>query len=471
MSQGTLYDKVWDAHAVRELPNGQTQLFVGLHMIHEVTSPQAFGMLEERGLDIAFPDRTFGTTDHIVPTDDRSRPLEDEQAETMLSALEKNVQKHDVEFFGLDSGRQGIVHIVGPELGLTQPGMTVVCGDSHTSTHGALGAIGMGIGTSQIRDVFATGCIAANKQDVRRIEVTGTLDEGVYAKDLILQIIRRLGVEGGIGHVYEYGGEAVRDLDIEGRLALCNMSIEGGARAGYVNPDEKTFDYLRGREYAPSDDDWEDAVGYWRSIRTDDDAEYDDMVEIDGDAIQPMVTWGVNPGQVIGIDETVPEPEETRDPEAARTAQEHMDVSPGDSMKGVNVDVAFLGSCTNGRLSDLRRAAEVLEGREVDGSVRALAVPGSQTVRKKAEDKGLDEVFREAGFEWREPGCSMCIAMNGDSIEDGELCVSSSNRNYVGRQGAEGGKTVLASPATLAASTVRGEIADPREFSIGGEEE
>jgi 3-isopropylmalate/(R)-2-methylmalate dehydratase large subunit len=465
MSERTLYDKVWDAHAVQTLPNGQTQLFVGLHMIHEVTSPQAFGMLEERGYEVAFPDRTFATTDHIVPTDDRSRPFEDEQAETMLSALEKNVQEHGVEFFGLDSGRQGIVHIVGPELGLTQPGMTVVCGDSHTSTHGALGAVGMGIGTSQIRDVFATGCIAADKQDVRRIEVSGTLGDGVYAKDLILTIIRELGVEGGIGYVYEYAGDAVHDLDIEGRLALCNMSIEGGARAGYVNPDDKTIDYLRGREYAPSGDDWDEAIEYWRSIASDEDAEYDDVVEIDGSAIQPMVTWGVNPGQVIGIDETVPEPEETNDAQAARKAQEHMDVSPGDSMKGVNVDVAFLGSCTNGRLTDLREAARVLEeaGREVDDTVRALAVPGSQTVRKKAEEEGLDEIFRDAGVQWREPGCSMCIAMNGDRIEDGELCVSSSNRNYVGRQGAEGGKTVLASPATLAASIVEGEITDPRE--------
>ena len=463
MSERTLYDKVWDAHTVQELPNGQTQLFVGLHMIHEVTSPQAFGMLEERGYDVAFPDRTYATTDHIVPTEDRSRPFDDEQAETMLSALEGNVEEHDVEFFGLESGRQGIVHIVGPELGLTQPGMTVVCGDSHTSTHGALGAVGMGIGTSQIRDVFATGCIAADKQDVRRIEVDGTLGEGVYAKDLVLTIIRELGVEGGIGYVYEYGGSAVKDLDIEGRLALCNMSIEGGARAGYVNPDEKTVEYLRGREYAPEGDDWDEAVEYWRSIASDDDAVYDDVVEIDGDGIEPMVTWGTNPGQVVGIGEEIPEPDETNDARAAREAQDHMDVSPGDTMEGVDVDVVFLGSCTNGRLSDLREAARVLEGMEVHDDVRALAVPGSQTVRSKAEDEGLDKVFQEAGFEWREPGCSMCIAMNGDSIEDGELCVSSSNRNYVGRQGSENGKTVLSSPATLAASAVRGEVADPRE--------
>ncbi len=467
MSKNTLYDKVWEKHKVRELPNGETQLFIGLHLIHEVTSPQAFGMIDERDMDVAYPELTYATTDHIVPTTDRSRPLRDQQAETMLSELEKNTEKYDIQFFGLDSGKQGIVHVVGPELGLTQPGMTIVCGDSHTSTHGALGAIGMGIGTSQIRDVFATQCIAAEKQDVRRIEVTGSLGEGVYAKDLILEIIRKLGVEGGIGYVYEYGGEAIQELDMEARLSICNMSIEGGARAGYINPDETTYEYLKGREYAPSGDEWSEAKRYWESIKSDPDAEYDDEIIIDGDAVEPMVTWGINPGQVIGINEEIPDPREMErgEMESAKKAFRHMDVEPGESMKGTPVDVVFLGSCTNGRLADLRQAADVLrKGYQVDEDVRALAVPGSQTVQRKAEEEGIADTFRDAGFEWREPGCSMCIAMNDDSIDDGELCVSSSNRNYIGRQGSKKGKTVLSSPATLAASAVEGEITDVREM-------
>jgi len=467
MSSGTLYDAVWDRHKVADLPDGRDQLFVGLHLLHEVTSPQAFGMLRERDLDVAFPDRTVATTDHIVPTTKRGRerPLADDQAETMLTALEDNVAEAGVEFFGLDDDRQGITHVVAPELGLTQPGMTIVCGDSHTSTHGALGAVGMGIGTSQIRDVLATGCIAAEKQSVRRIEVTGSLADGVVAKDLVLALIRELGVDGGVGYVYEYGGPAVRELDVEGRLAVCNMSIEGGARAGYVQPDETTYEYLRGRPYVPEGEAFEERREYWESIRSGPDAEYDDVVEIDADDVEPTVTWGTNPAQSVGISESVPHPEdlppEKRD--AAREAQAHTGATPGEPVAGTPVDVAFLGTCTNGRASDFRQAAAILDGNEVADGVRALAVPGSGSVRGELEADGVDELFRAAGFEWREAGCSMCIAMNGDELRGDEHCVSASNRNYVGRQGSADARTTLASPATVAASAVRGEIADPRE--------
>ena len=467
MSNGTLYDKVWDRHTVTTLPNGQDQLFIGLHLIHELTSPQAFGMLRERDIDVAFPDRTFATTDHIVPTtpEGRERPLKDDQAENMLSALEQNTEEAGITFYGLDTGKQGITHVVAPELGLSQPGMTVVCGDSHTATHGAFGSIGIGIGTTQIRDVLATGCIAADKQKVRRVEVTGELGDGVYAKDVILKIIQDLGVGGGVGHVYEYGGEAIKSLGMEGRLAVCNMSIEGGARAGYINPDETTYEYLKGREFAPEGDAWDEHIEYWESIRSDEDAEYDDVVEVDADGIAPMVSWGINPGQVIEVTDPVPTPEEVpqQDREAAQKAYDHMDVEPGESMQGYDVDVAFLGTCTNGRVSDFREAAKVLEGRSVDDDVWALAVPGSETVRAECEKAGIDEVFREAGFEWRQAGCSMCLAMNDDKLGAGEVCASSSNRNFIGRQGDKAGKTVLMSPAMVAAAAVEGEVVDVRE--------
>jgi len=466
MSTGTLYDTVWDLHTVRTLPTGQTQLFVGLHLIHEVTSPQAFGMLRERDLQVAFPDRTYATADHIIPTAELARPFGDRQAETMMQALETNTQSHDITFFDPDSGAQGIVHVVGPEQGLTQPGMTIVCGDSHTSTHGAFGAIGFGIGTSQIRDVLATQCIAMNKQQVRRIEVTGALGEGVYAKDIILKIIAQLGVEGGIGYVYEYGGPAIEALEMDGRMSICNMSIEGGARAGYVNPDATTFDYLKGRKYAPSGAAWNRALDYWRSIRSDADATYDDVVTIDGSAIEPMVTWGITPGQGIGISEHVPAPD-TLPPSkqaVARQALDHMDLEPGQSMQGVPIDVAFLGSCTNARISDLREAARLLqqtEGTVADG-VRALVVPGSQGVKQQAEDEGLDAIFRRAGFEWRGAGCSMCLGMNEDQLQGRELCASSSNRNFIGRQGSKDGRTVLMSPAMVVAAAIHGAITDVR---------
>jgi len=469
MSERTLYDKVWERHRVTELPNGQDQLFVGLHLIHEVTSPQAFAMLEQRDLAVAYPERTYATTDHIAPTEaeKRDRPLPDGEAEEMLSALERNVAENDITFFGLDSGKQGITHVVAPELGLSQPGMTVACGDSHTSTHGAFGAIGVGVGTSQIRDILATGCIAAEKQRVRRIAVEGTLGAGVSAKDIILKIIKELGVGGGVGHVYEYGGSAIRDLSMEGRLAVCNMSIEGGARAGYINPDETTYEYLRGREYVPEGEAFERRREYWASIRSDEDAEYDDVVTIDINDMDPMVTWGINPGQVVELSEPVPHPgafEARSDREAAERALDHMGLDPGESMLGYDVDVAFLGTCTNGRVSDFEVAAEILEGRTVDADVRALAVPGSETVRRRCEARGLDETFIEAGFQWRRAGCSMCLAMNDDSLKGEEACASSSNRNFVGRQGSKEGRTLLMSPAMVAAAAVTGEVTDPRRF-------
>lgn len=467
MGAGTLYDKVWDRHKVTELPTGQDQLFVGLHLVHEVTSPQAFGMLKERGREVAFPKRTHATVDHIVPTGNRDRPYADEAAENMMAELEENVRGSGIEFSDPDSGNQGIVHVIGPEQGLTQPGMTIVCGDSHTSTHGAFGALAFGIGTSQIRDVLATGCVAMEKQKVRKIEVTGELGEGVTAKDVILTIIRKLGTDGGVGYVYEYAGEAIENLGMEGRMSICNMSIEGGARAGYVNPDETTYEWLKGTDaFADDPEKFEELKPYWESIASDDDAEYDDVVTIDGSEIEPVVTWGTTPGQGIGITEAIPHPDDLPADKAdtARRAQEHMRVEPGDTMEGYEIDVAFLGSCTNARLKDLREAATFVKGREVDDDVRAMVVPGSQRVQKAAEAEGLDEVFTDAGFDWRDPGCSMCLGMNDDQLQGDEASASSSNRNFVGRQGSKDGRTVLMSPIMVAAAAVTGEVTDVREL-------
>ena len=467
MSEGTLYDKVWDRHAVTTLPNGQTQLFVGLHLVHEVTSPQAFSMLAERGLDVAYPELTHATVDHIVPTADQSRPFADDEAETMMTVLEENVAESSIAFDDPTSGRQGIVHVIGPEQGLTQPGMTIACGDSHTGTHGAFGNLAFGIGTSQIRDVLATQTVAMNERKVRRIEVTGELGEHVTAKDVILAIIAELGTEGGVGYVYEYGGEVVENLDMEGRMSICNMSVEGGARAGYVNPDETTYEWLRETDAFRTDPaKFERLKPYWESIRSDPDAEYDDVVEIDGSAIEPRVTWGTTPGQGIGISETIPDLStfDEDDQETARRALDHMRVEPGDTMAGYPIDVAFLGSCTNARLGDLRAAAEIVDGREVHPDVRALVVPGSQQVKAAAEAEGLDDVFTGAGFDWRGAGCSMCLGMNEDQLQGDEACASSSNRNFIGRQGSKEGRTVLMSPKMVAAAAIAGEVTDVREL-------
>ncbi|MBV0901251.1 3-isopropylmalate dehydratase large subunit [Haloarcula salina] len=467
MSRGTLYDKVWDRHKVTTLPNGQDQLFVGLHLIHEVTSPQAFGMLQERGLEVARPDLTHATVDHIVPTANQDRPYADDAAERMMAELEENVRDAGIQFSDPTTGDQGIVHVIGPEQGITQPGKTIVCGDSHTSTHGAFGALAFGIGTSQIRDVLATQTIAMEKQKVRKIEVTGELDEGVEAKDIILEIIRRLGTEGGVGYVYEYAGETIENLDMEGRMSICNMSIEGGARAGYVNPDETTYEWLEGTDYFQEHPEkFEDLKPYWESIRSDDDAEYDDVVEIDASELDPVVTWGTTPGQGIGIDDPIPAPEDLPEDkqDTARRAQEHMRVEPGQSMEGYDIDVAFLGSCTNARMPDLRRAARIVKGRQVADDVRAFVVPGSQRVQRAAEEEGLKDIFEEAGFEWRNAGCSMCLGMNEDQLEGDEACASSSNRNFVGRQGSKDGRTVLMNPRMVAAAAITGEVADVRDL-------
>ena len=461
----TLYDKIWESHTVDVLPTGQTQLFIGLHLIHEITTAPAFDMLREKGLEVAFPERTFATLDHIVPTDVRTRPFLDEQAEELTQALEKNVSQFGVEFFGLESDRQGIVHVIGPQLGLTQPGMTLACGDSHTSTHGAFGALAFGIGTSQVRDVLATQTLAMDRLKVRRINVNGRLSEGVYAKDVILSIIRRLGVAGGKGYAYEYGGSAVEKLNMEERMTICNMSIEGGALVGYVNPDTTTFEFLKGRPFVPKGEDYDRAVAYWKSIASDPDARYDDVVEIGGSNIEPTVTWGINPGQAVGISERLPHPNELPDPEGAKRAYEHMGWQPGTPILGTSIDVAFIGSCTNSRLSDLRAAAKIVRSRKVHAGVRALVVPGSTEVKRLAEREGLHQVFIDAGFEWRAAGCSMCLGMNPDKLKGREICASSSNRNFIGRQGSPGGRTILMSPPMVAAAALNGKIVDVRQYT------
>ncbi len=464
MAGRTLYDKIWESHSVGTLPTGQTQLFIGLHLIHEITTAPAFDMLRENGMDVAFPERTFATVDHIVPTDLRKRPFLDREAEELTQALERNVKQFGVEFFGLDSMNQGIVHVIGPQLGLTQPGMTLACGDSHTSTHGAFGTLAFGIGTSQVRDVLATQTLAMDKLKVRRINVNGELGAGVYPKDVILYIIRRLGVAGGKGFAYEYGGTVIDHMSMEERMTVCNMSIEGGALVGYVNPDQTTFDYLKGRPYAPKGGAFDRAVKYWKSVASDAGAKYDDVVDFDGKDIEPTVTWGINPGQSVGISEKLPKPEEYHDPDGARKAYEHMGWQPGAPILGTPINVAFIGSCTNGRLADLRAAAKIAKGKKVNPSVRALVVPGSTEVKKLAEQEGLDRIFTEAGFQWREAGCSMCLAMNPDRLSGREICASSSNRNFIGRQGSPQGRTLLMSPAMVAAAAINGKVVDVREY-------
>jgi 3-isopropylmalate/(R)-2-methylmalate dehydratase large subunit len=422
-------------------------------------------MMREQGLKIALPERTFATADHIVPTDMRSRPVLDEQAEAMMGALEKNTREFGIEFYGLESERQGIVHVIGPQLGLTQPGMTLACGDSHTSTHGAFGTLAFGVGTTQVRDVLATQTLAMDSLKVRRVTVNGRLGAGVYPKDVILSIIRKLGVGGGKGYAYEYGGAVIHDMNMEGRMTVCNMSIEGGALVGYVNPDAVTFEFLKGRPFAPKGQAFERAVAYWKSIASDPDARYDDVVEMDGAVIEPTVTWGINPGQAVGVSEKLPAPEDLGDREGARKAYEHMGWTPGSPVLGTPIDVAFIGSCTNSRLSDLRAAAQIAKGRKVHPQVRALVVPGSREVKKLAEAEGLDRIFSEAGFQWRDAGCSMCLAMNPDQLTGREICASSSNRNFIGRQGSPGGRTILMSPAMVAAAALSGKIVDVRDLS------
>jgi 3-isopropylmalate/(R)-2-methylmalate dehydratase large subunit len=451
----TLFRKIWDAHTVRTLPSGQTQLFVGLHLVHEVTSPQAFDMLRQHGWRVARPDRTFATVDHIVPTRVRQRPFLDLMAEEMTSALERNCRESGITLWSAADAQQGIVHVIGPELGLTQPGMTIACGDSHTSTHGALGALAFGIGTSQVRDVLASHCLALDPLKVRRIDVNGPLARGVYAKDVILTIIRRLGVQGGVGYAYEYGGSTIDAMSVDERMTVCNMSIEGGARAGYVNPDETTFAFLQGRRFAPTGEAFDRAVRWWRTIASDPHATYDDRVAFDASAIEPTVTWGLNPGQSVGVHEPI-------DAAPEDEALAFMGFKRGARVHGTPIDVAFIGSCTNGRLSDLEEAARLVRGRHVAAGVTALVVPGSQAVSREAETRGLHQTFIDAGFEWRGAGCSMCLGMNPDRLTDRQMCASSSNRNFKGRQGSPTGRTLLMSPAMVAAAAIAGEVVDVR---------
>ena len=464
MSARTLFEKIWDAHVVApETVNTPAVIYIDLHLVHEVTSPQAFSELRERGLKLRRPDRTLATLDHSTPTlpalPNGERPYANAEAKAQVAQLETNCREFGVKLYGWDSSDRGIVHVIGPELGATQPGMTIVCGDSHTSTHGAFGALAFGIGTTEVGHVMATQCLLQRKPKTFAIHVDGKLPRGVGAKDLILHIIGEIGVDGGTGHVLEYRGAAIEALSIEERMTVCNMSIEAGARAGLIAPDETTFAWLKGRPNAPQGAAWDCAVQHWRSLHSDADAVYDREVRIDASQIRPTVTYGTHPGMAIAMDKPVP---------AARNAQEqraldYMQGKPNQPMQGTAVDVVFIGSCTNSRLSDLREAASVLRGRHVANGVRMLVVPGSEAVRRDAEREGLHEVFLAAGAEWRIPGCSMCIAMNGDLAQPGQLVVSTSNRNFEGRQG-KGARTVLASPATAAASAIAGAIADPREY-------
>ncbi len=457
---GTLFEKIWDAHVVDASPDAPSVVYIDLHLIHEVTSPQAFTVLRERGLRVRRPDRTVATIDHSIPTHNRSLPIADPEARHQISELEKNCKEHGIRLYGPDNENHGVVHVIGPELGLTRPGMTIVCGDSHTSTHGAFGALAFGIGTSEVGYVLASQCVLQRKPRTCEVRVTGKLAPGVSAKDVILAIIAKIGAAGGTGYVFEYTGDVVRAMSMEERMTLCNMSIEGGARAGLVQPDEKTFEYLKGRQEAPKGAAWDAAVEHWKTLRSDEGATYDRQVTLDGSALEPMITYGTSPDMGAAVTGHVPDPNGNP---AVERALGYMGLKPGEPLAGLPVDVVFVGSCTNSRLSDLEAAARVLQGRKVDPRVRMLVVPGSRQVKRAAERQGLDQIFRDAGAEWREPGCSMCIAMNGDEIRAGQYAVSTSNRNFEGRQG-RGGRTFLASPQTAAASAVRGRITDPREL-------
>ncbi len=461
----TLFEKVWSDHVVvPETTDTPAVLYIDLHIVHEVTTPQAFSMLRAKGLPVRRPDLTLATLDHSTPTTPVSSfkdlLVAGEGAAEQVRQMERNCKDFGLDLLGFGSGKRGIVHVIGPELGATQPGKTIVCGDSHTSTHGAFGALAFGIGTTEVGHVLATQCLLQRKPKTLAINVDGTLPAGVTAKDVILAVIGAIGVDGGTGHVIEYRGSAIRALGMEARMTICNMSIEGGARAGMIAPDDTTFDYLQGRERVPQGADWEAAVSRWRSLRSDDDAEFDRSVDIDAATLSPMVTFGTNPGMVVGIDDPVPASSDA----SFRKALDYMQVETGKPMSANAVDVVFVGSCTNGRLSDLEEAARVLAGRTVAEGVRMLVVPGSEQVKAEAEARGLHEVFVAAGAEWREAGCSMCLGMNGDIAAPGQLCVSTSNRNFEGRQGI-GARTVLASPATAAASAIAGHVADPRKYS------
>jgi len=460
----TIIEKLWDSHVVHQQPGAPTLLFIDLHLVHEVTSPQAFDELRERGLPVRRPDLTIATADHSIPTTDRTLPIVDPIAAKQLAQLETNCADFGLRCLGVHSDRQGIVHVIGPELGLTQPGMTVTCGDSHTATHGAFGALAFGIGTSEVGHVLATQCLLQRPSKTFQVKVDGALKPGVSAKDIILALISKIGIGGGTGSVFEYTGSAIRALGMEERMTVCNMSIEGGARAGLVAPDHTTYQYLTGRPHAPQGAAWDAAIARWDQLPTDDGAVYDRSVSIDADALEPMITYGTNPGMGMPITSALPEPSAVADPmqrDSIAKALKYMGLEGGKPLLGHPVDVVFIGSCTNSRITDLRTAASLLKGRKVSPKVRVMVVPGSQEVKRQAIAEGLPEIFRAAGCDWREPGCSMCIAMNGDQLSPGQYSVSTSNRNFEGRQG-KGGRTFLASPLTAAAAALTGVVTDVR---------
>lgn len=460
----TLFQKIWDSHVVTQQPDSPAVLYIDLHLVHEVTSPQAFTGLRQRGLKVRRPDKTLATMDHSIPTTPVSVPIADAMAAAQIKQMETNAADFGITLHGMTSPHRGIVHVIGPELGRTQPGMTIVCGDSHTATHGAFGALAFGIGTSEVEHVLATQCLLQNKPKTYEVRVDGTLANGVSSKDIILALIAKIGVGGGTGHVFEYTGSAIRSLTMEQRMTICNMSIEGGARAGMIAPDDNTFEYLHGREFAPKGEEWDKAVSIWRALPSDESATYDKSITFDASAIEPMVTYGTNPGMGMKITDHIPSADSFTDATqkaAFEKAMTYMNLQPGQSLLGQKVDVVFIGSCTNSRISDLRLAASLLKDRKVADGVRVMVVPGSQDVKKQAEQEGLDKVFKESGAEWREAGCSLCIAMNPDFLTPGQYCVSTSNRNFEGRQG-KGGRTFLASPVTAAASAINGVITDPR---------
>jgi 3-isopropylmalate/(R)-2-methylmalate dehydratase large subunit len=462
----TTLDKIWNDHIVHEEPGSPAVLYIDLHLVHEVTSPQAFSGLRERGLIVRRPGQTVATVDHSVPTTPPDFPILDQMAAYQIAMLEKNCSDFGIPLHGVHSPNRGIVHVIGPEMGLTQPGMTIVCGDSHTATHGAFGALAFGIGTSEVEHVLATQCLLQTKPKTFAVNVEGTLRPGVTAKDIILALLATIGVGGGTGHVFEYRGPAIRALSMEQRMTICNMSIEGGARAGLIAPDDTTFEYLAGRPFAPQGAAWDAAVARWRALPSDPDARFDREITIDADALEPMITYGTNPGMGLPITAAIPDPATIADPTQRQTLQKalaYMDLEPGRPLLGHPVDVVFIGSCTNSRISDLRQAAEFFRGQKIKEGVRVMVVPGSQDVKRQAEAEGLAEVFRAAGAEWREAGCSMCIAMNGDQLQPGQYAVSTSNRNFEGRQG-KGGRTFLASPLTAAAAAITGVITDVRSL-------
>ncbi len=467
MENKTLFDKVWESHVVASEPDCPAALYIDLHLVHEVTSPQAFQGLRRRGLRVRRPERTIATMDHIIPTRGQGLPLQDPLAAQLVRELTDNCKEFGISLYGIGDPGQGIVHIIGPELGLTQPGKTIVCGDSHTSTHGAFGALAFGIGTSVVEHVLATQCLLQKRPKTFEVRVTGSLQEGVASKDIILALLSRIGADGGTGHVFEFRGEAIRSLGMEERMTICNMSIEGGARAGMIAPDDKTYQYLAGKPYAPKDASWDNALERWRRLFSDDAATFERSETLNASTLEPMITFGTNPGMGLPITGRIPDPDNVPEPSQKRAltkALDYMGLVPGQPMLGRQVNTVFIGSCTNGRLADLQAAARIFKGRKVHAGVRVLVVPGSQSVKTFAESQGLDKVFVEAGAEWREPGCSMCIAMNGDELQPGQYCVSTSNRNFEGRQG-KGGRTFLASPETAAASAIEGAVADVRKLA------